>query len=250
MKNSTNAKATGDKRILITGGSNGLGLELTKVYLKANYEVIIFDIVPPKIIQEKLKYVYCNLSNLSEIEISLDKIGPVDLLINNAAIIVKKSFKDLTNQEISQQIAINIVAPSVIIAHLLKFRSATLKIVNISSSAALIPTPNASIYGASKAYLSRLSKNLNSEISDANVFNFEVSGMNTDFQKNAGIAGNDSKLLLNPERVAAIIYRKISRKVGKNYRIGITGKIFYLSNKIVPNRIHENVLGLLFRKLR
>jgi short-subunit dehydrogenase len=249
MPKSLNVENHGAKKVVITGGSNGLGFELTKLYLALKFEVTIIDIVPPAIDEIKLTYYPCDLSNLSEIQETLQKITYADIVVNNAAIIVKKPFFQQTTQEITQQISINILAPTIIAKDFMQ-KNPKIQIVNISSSAAFIPTPNASIYGASKAFLSRLSNNLKSEMNEANIVNYELSGMKTRLQKNAGIKGADSRVLLDPQKVAQIILNKNHFALNQNFRIGITSKIFYLLCRAFPVKLSEKILGMLFRKLR
>lgn len=83
------------KKILITGGSQGLGLELCK-QLKG--EIHIIDITSPK---EKLNNVIFHKVSVSDKKVIdiLKKIGELDLVINNAGIMKRESLRDVSLKE-------------------------------------------------------------------------------------------------------------------------------------------------------
>src|SRR6056297_927430 len=113
-----------DKNILVTGGANGIGRLLSLKSLKEGAKnLIIWDVdknamkrLSDKCDQEGWNcYTYdIDLSNSDEIEETAERvkndIGNVDILFNNAGIVVGKSFLNQSSEDIQKTVAINIEA--------------------------------------------------------------------------------------------------------------------------------------------
>ena len=153
-----------NKIILITGGASGIGKIMSRLSLERNAKVIIWDINKFNI--EKTISEFDNLgditsyivdvSNLVQIQETAKKIkdehGNIDILINNAGIVVGKYFHEHTAEEIEKTMMINANAPMHItnnfISKMIEQNSG--HICNIASSASLLANPKMSVYAASK----------------------------------------------------------------------------------------------------
>jgi NAD(P)-dependent dehydrogenase (short-subunit alcohol dehydrogenase family) len=160
-----------NKTVLITGGSRGIGLEITKTFLKHQANVIILARNKPKRkIQSKGNasyFIECDIRDVDSIDSAIkliaSKYKSIDVLINNAggsplapAISASPKF----HQAI---IDLNLTAPlnlSQKIARIMMKQKTTSNIINISSVVASRPTPGSSAYGAAKGGLVNLTKTL------------------------------------------------------------------------------------------
>ena len=98
-----------NKNVLITGGTRGIGEAISREFAKKGYNLII-NYINSKEKAEKLKTeleTEFNISvltiqgDLSEekaienmVDIAMDKFGKVDVLVNNAGIVIDKEFED------------------------------------------------------------------------------------------------------------------------------------------------------------
>ena len=153
-----------NKTILITGGASGIGKIMSRLSLERKSKVIIWDINTENIastlkelnpLGDISSYVV-DISNLQEIETAAQQLkkehGNIDLLINNAGIVVGKYFHEHTETEIEKTFSINSSAPMHICNQFLKnmMEENTGHICNIASSASLVANPKMSVYAASK----------------------------------------------------------------------------------------------------
>ena len=153
-----------DKTVLITGGASGIGRIMVRLLLERKAKVIIWDINQESIddtlseFSDKGKvYGYnVDVSNVEQIQETSKKvkqeIGVVDVLINNAGIIVGKYFSEHTASDISKTMEINANAPMFITKAFLNdmLNQNSGHICNIASSGGIVSNPKMSVYSASK----------------------------------------------------------------------------------------------------
>lgn len=160
-------------RALITGASNGMGLEFAKELNKLGYDLILVARN-----ENKLKEIKESLSGEIEIipmdlsiEENLYKLydmtrGRVDLLINNAGFGVFGEFTKIDLNEELNLIDLNIKAYHILTKLFLKemVERDSGRILNVSSSAAFQPGPLLSSYYASKSYVYNLTAAIYEEL--------------------------------------------------------------------------------------
>lgn len=173
--------------IVITGASNGIGFETAKslagmgghkiVAISRNYEKLqqlaqsaanISDtdmiILPFDLERENLSPVY-DIAN---------RLGSIDILINNAAILINKPFLEITQSEWQSIFNTNVFAVGRLINVLFPQLNKSVKahIVNISSMGGYLGSlkfPGLSAYSASKAALACLTECLAVEFAQYNI---------------------------------------------------------------------------------
>ena len=165
---------------VVTGGSGGIGLDVSKKLAKLKIKVLILDINKPNI--SKNKFIYfekVDLSNENEINQAINKFikkeKRIDYIVNAAGVLWFD--KDIGLEKIKNDIwdkvfTINLKSMLIVIKKILpnmkknKFGS----IVNISSIDALSGDDKPQeAYGASKAAMIRLSKSIAIQYANKNI---------------------------------------------------------------------------------
>ena len=168
------------KVAVVTGGSGGIGLDVSKKLAKLKIKVLILDINKPNI--SKNKFIYfekVDLSNENEINQAINKFikkeKRIDYIVNAAGVLWFD--KDLGLEKIKNDIwdkvfTINLKSMLIVLKKILpkmktnKFGS----IVNISSIDALSGDDKPQeAYGASKAAMIRLSKSIAIQYANKNI---------------------------------------------------------------------------------
>ena len=134
------------KNVLITGALGTIGQSLVARYAEEGANVIALDrpdaVDPQKTLDgvaEGVRFFGCDLGDLPELERSAkalaDEVGGIDVLVNNAALVIFKPHEEFTIQEYEDQVRINssavFVLSRVCSEHMKAKRSG--KIVNITS---------------------------------------------------------------------------------------------------------------------
>lgn len=160
-----------NKTIVITGGSKGIGLEITRTFLKHQANVIILARNKPKRkIQSKGNagyFIECDIRNTESIDSALKDIASkyksIDVLINNAGGAPMADSLTASPKFHEAIIDLNLTAPlnlSQKIAKKMIKQKTVSNIINISSVTATRPTPGSAAYGAAKGALVNLTKTL------------------------------------------------------------------------------------------
>ena len=174
------------KNIIVTGASRGIGYETVVNLLEDNQNHIIAiarkidrleKLKEDKKLGERLKVVAFDLLNedFSALFSVLRPLTHVDVLINNAGMLLNKRFVDLSDEEWMNHFKINVLAPVKLIRFLmprLGMHGAS-HVVNIGSMGGFQGStkfPGLSAYSASKAGLANLTECLAQEINERRFF--------------------------------------------------------------------------------
>lgn len=176
------------KRVLITGGSRGIGKAIAKAFakngacvaisyntnLQAAHETIDSLLGGPHLIIQADVSQPDSVKQLIDTVIS--KFGTLDIVVNNAGIIndlqIDKVDYATWQRSWKEILEINLIGPANIsycaIQYMMKNNGG--KIVNISSRGAFRGEPDCPAYGASKAGLNAMSQSLAQKLAKHNIF--------------------------------------------------------------------------------
>lgn len=204
-----------EKIILISGGSDGLGLATAKALNKANTVIILS---PEKSKCEEIKkyfdidFVVADVTKESEVVKAVNhiikKYGRIDTLINNAGIWIEGKLEDNEFERMKKVFDVNVLGAmnlsQKVIPHMKKVKIG--RIVNVVSQAGLYPKLERSVYHASKYALRGFTDSLAIELAPHGiaVSGFYPDKMNTHFFDKAGNKKDTKNFIELDQAVRAI----------------------------------------------
>jgi uncharacterized protein len=173
------------KTALITGASNGIGLELARIHASKGDHLVLVARSKEKLqnLKEELENAYKIKVYLIAKDLSLPNSAvevynettqqkiKIDYLINNAGFGDFGMFADAAWDKQEQMISLNITT----LTHFTKLYLNDMivngggKIMNVASTAAFQPGPTMAVYYATKAYVLHFSEAINNELANKNI---------------------------------------------------------------------------------
>lgn len=167
------------KRILITGGSSGIGLALATAFLAKGAKVVISgrrpDVITKAIeeLQRTSPSVWSIAADVATpdgraatMRQALEALGGLDILVNNAGGVRAGRLENTPEAELQAMIDVDLVAPIMLTRAALPALRASgdAMVVNVASGIALIGAPFYATYAATKAGLARFGEALRREL--------------------------------------------------------------------------------------
>lgn len=204
-----------EKVILISGGSDGLGLAAAKVLNKMNTVIIL---APEKSKCEEIKkyfdidFVIADVTKENEVEKAIKnvikKYGRIDTLINNAGIWIEGQLEDNKYERIKKVFEVNVLGAMNLTQKVLPYMKKVKRgrIVNVVSQAGLYPKAERSVYHASKYALRGFTDSLAIELAPHSiaVSGFYPDKISTHFFAKAGDSKNMTNYIKVEEAARAI----------------------------------------------
>lgn len=143
------------KTVLITGCSSGYGLETARYFHSQGWNVVATmrtpreDLLPRS---ERLRVLPLDVTNAGSIAAALKASGPIDVLVNNAGILLFGAFEATpmaTTREVFETNTFGVMALTHAVLPQFRARKSGV-VVNVTSSATLAPMPLVAVYTASK----------------------------------------------------------------------------------------------------
>ena len=161
------------KRALVTGGTKGIGLGITKMLLKDGYHVTLPYSSDETAVQKCAESLLVISPDFQIIKIDQSKsddvnrlIGilkehqAIDCIVFNAGMTLRKSLQETTNEDWNQVMNFNVNTPVFMLRDLFNIIPHNSRIVFIGSEMALYPHGTSLAYGVSKSAVHALAQNL------------------------------------------------------------------------------------------
>lgn len=251
--------------VLITGGANGIGRLMGKRLLeKGAKSLVIWDINEANLEQTTAEFgqqgydihpYLVDVADIGDIEFAtedaLKELGSIDILINNAGIVVGKPFHEHSTRDIEKTIRINVLGVMHTTNAILPSMIARGKghIVNIASASSYTANPNMSVYAASKWAVMGWSESLRLELErlsqDLHVTTIAPGYINTGMFD--GVSAPRLTPILAPEDIVSKIIQAIERNKVLVLEPAIVKSLPTLKG-VLPTRafdyLAENVFGV------
>ena len=147
-----------DKKVVITGGSKGIGKEIVQAFKKRGARIAVID-------KDDIK-IECDVfykGDISEeknlIRFSkrvIEKFGKIDYLINNACLSKKGLISNCSFDDFNYVLKVGVTAPYILTKLFIDHFNQNAAIINISSTRAFMSQPDTESYSAAKGGISAL----------------------------------------------------------------------------------------------
>jgi NAD(P)-dependent dehydrogenase (short-subunit alcohol dehydrogenase family) len=208
---------------VITGANRGIGLALAKQLLFEGERLTVGVRTSMPFEHENLKVLKVDTSNPVSIEEFVSQIEePIDVLINNAGVLIEERFPEVTEEGMLLSFKVNTMGPYMIVQE--SYKQGKLKdgskIINISSILGSIASTDGTTsvpYSISKAALNMVTKLLAHKLKNMYVVSIHPGWVKTD------MGGPEAPLL--PEESAAGIIKVIRHLNQTGVFLDYTGKV-------------------------
>ena len=223
------------KTLLITGGSKGLGNELTLKFLSEGWKVINISRTDLDGARNKYYQFYeCDLSDIFKVEEVIKNIikkeERIDVVINNAGSCVYGPLELHKTSKIVSEFNINVISQIIIVKYIIPILKPYSKIVGIGSVAGLITSPFCSIQHSNKFALEGFYESLYQEMIPLKikVQLYELNSLKTKMLEKTFVYDSDKKEYFNRSK--------------ENLNICKNNYIYNLEPSFVARKIFQNII--------
>jgi len=223
------------KTVIITGAAGGIGTATASLLDREGANLVLADIDLPRLQEgaEKLSQpalaVKCDITRREDIAELVaraqERFKTIDVLVNNAGIIIPALFENCSYDEIERQVAVNLMGTIYATYEVLPvlIKNGGGNIVTISSMAGIVPETFSSIYIATKFALRGFNLTLALELKKHRIAVSTIFPDTTDtpMLRHEAAHGGSPLTFLNtpqkPENVARAVLRAITRQKLEQY---------------------------------
>ena len=198
-----------NKIAVVTGGSQGIGLEICKIFAQNGASIAVVDINPPEKLEAaaqeiaqfgvQVKTYQCSVADSAKVaEVCkqiLTDFGKVDILVNNAGITKDNLILRMSEADFDAVIDVNLKGAFYMTKNFYRpmMKKKSGKIINISSVSGLFGNVGQANYASSKAGIIGLTKSTAKEVAAKGICcnaiapGFIMTSMTTSFQDNEAL---------------------------------------------------------------
>lgn len=243
------------KRVLLTGATGGLGIELAKQLAEQGAVITLVGRDGPKLsqlksaIEKNYSTPYCITADLNEqqshvrlIDEARNKMGGIDILINNAGVLDFIRLEQQSDERIAQMIHTNVTVPIQLTRAVLNHFQKNNKghIVFVGSIFGSLGFPYFSTYCASKFAVHGFSQSLRRELAGTDICITYIAprGIKTPMNDARTVAmwEKDGTKMDDPDTVARIIVKALIKEQEEVF-IGFPQSFFAWLNGLSPKMI-------------
>jgi NAD(P)-dependent dehydrogenase (short-subunit alcohol dehydrogenase family) len=235
-----------EARILITGSSSGIGAATADQLRRRGAQVVGLDLVA-----EDDSTVPCDVrdpdSVASAVAEAIERLGGLDVLINNAGIGLPQRATSPPGRDVEDVLAVNLLGPwRVTAAALPALRESRGRVVNVASGLAHLTVPLAPAYCMSKrglvAFSDALRYEIGHEVSVTTVYpGFVATPIHrTSEEMGFGLAGSVPEEPL--DKVAARLVRAALGTPVRDLATTSLGTVMYSALRVLPRRVVDRAV--------
>lgn len=249
------------KRVLITGGSSGIGFATAQAMIAKGAKIVVTGRRPDALAEAVARLragggqvdsvaadVTTEQGRSVTLQTAVEKLGGLDVLVNNAGGVRAGRLEDTLEAEIRAMIEVDLVAPILLTRAALPALRASGQglVVNVASGIALVGVPLYAAYAATKAGLSRFGEALRRELKGEGVHVLTVYPGATDTpMMKSSRAGPELGFTREPaSAVAEAIVAGIEAEAFEVVRGGETRAKMIALNREDPAAVDQRFLGL------
>lgn len=248
-------------RILITGGSSGIGRALANTLAAGGASLVLVGRNPGKL-QQACRDITAQGGRATALAFDLAQptghaqlladakqaMGGLDILVNNAGVSDFCEFSAQTPEAISAAIAANLSAPLLLIRAALPdmLQARRGQIVNMGSGFGGIGFPHFAVYSATKFAIRGFSEALRRELVDSGISITYVAprGTRTDLNSPAWMrVAEQTKVAMDTPEVVATFIAQAMERDAKEASFGTPEKIFAKLNGLLPRLLDRALAG-------
>lgn len=261
-----------NKVVIITGGSSGIGYATANHFSQKNY--IVYEFSRKGISRDGVKHLTCDVTKedecISAVEYVINESKRIDIIINNAGFGISGAIEFTDMESAKRLFDVNFFGTHNVIKASLKYlKESKGRIINVSSVGGVLYLPFQAFYSASKAATNALTLALRNEVKNYGVSVCAVlpGDVKTGFTKareksldgekeyggrierSVSLMEKDEQGGMTPDFVAKKIYKVGKKKrVKPMYTVGFKYKLFTVLNKILPSRLVNYIVYLIYAR--
>ncbi|MCX6850176.1 MAG: SDR family NAD(P)-dependent oxidoreductase [Verrucomicrobia bacterium] len=194
----------------VTGGAKGIGLATAQALLARGARVALLDLENVALDHPHALSIRCDVSRAAEVQSAVNQIterlGPIDVWVNNAGLARHRWIPDYTEEEIDLMLAVNlkgtILGSQAALKAMIPHKRG--HIINVISTASLRGIPRETVYCAAKWGVRGFTQGLAEEAAAHRIRVTAIlpGGVDTAFWDDASQRQAPKQLFLKPEHIA------------------------------------------------